>query len=118
MIQTFFLAYLNIIDFYISLSEEERAKGYADIVLKPFFYKYPDIPYSWLLEFKYIPRTEDAAKFQQLLDEKLTAARAQLAKYSHDDFSQRMLGLPPYGEVKLRMGIVVFHGWELVHLGE
>ena len=29
-IQRFFLAYLNITDFYLSLSEEERNKGYAD----------------------------------------------------------------------------------------
>ena len=42
VIQGFLLAYLNISDFYISRTEKEMNKGFADIFLEPFLAKYPD----------------------------------------------------------------------------
>lgn len=117
-IQAFYLAYLNITDFYLSLLEAEMSKGYADIVLKPFTIKYPDIPYAYLLELKYIPRTNSAGELRKALEEKISRSRAQLESYRKDDFSARMLSTPPYGKVQLKKAIVVFHGWELVHAEE
>ena len=118
VIQSFFLAYLNIIDFYVSLSEEELNKGYADLILKPFYYKYPDIGYAYLFEFKYIKRTEDVSELTKKLMQKIAESEAQLQKYAHDDFAQKMLYLEPYATVKLKKGIIIFNGWELVYLEE
>lgn len=118
VIQAFYLAYLNITDFYLSLSEAEMSKGYADIVLKPFSIKYPDMPYAYLIELKYIPRTSSASELEKALEEKIRQSRAQLAAYQKDDFSARMLSTPPYGKVQLKKAIIVFHGWELVYTEE
>ncbi|WP_045214665.1 AAA family ATPase [Desulfonatronovibrio magnus] len=118
VIQAFFLAYLGICDFYISLSEEELNKGYADIVLKPFCIKYRDIGYAYLLEFKYIPRTDDKRKLEKRLQEKISMSRKQLARYADNEHLHKMLSLAPYGQVRLKKAIIVFHGWELVYMEE
>jgi len=113
-----FLAYFGICDFYLSLSEEELGKGYADMVLKPFWIKYRDIGYAYLFEFKYIPRTEDQNKLEKRLQEKIAQSRDQLSRYGEDDYLKKMLHLAPYGNVKLKKAIIVFHGWELVYIEE
>ncbi|OQY12881.1 MAG: hypothetical protein B6I31_02335 [Desulfobacteraceae bacterium 4572_19] len=118
VVQSFFIAYFNVIDFYISLSEEELNKGYADIVMKPFFEKYNDIKYAYLLELKYIPRMDDEKKLQNAIDKKVKKSKEQLDKYKNDEFSKKMMNLKPYGEVVLKKGIVVFHGWELIYIEE
>ncbi len=118
VIQAFFLAYFGICDFYLSPSEEELNKGYADIVLKPFCIKYRDIQYAYLLEFKYIPRTEDQHARDRRLREKIQKSQAQLAQYGEDTELGKMLSLAPYGQVRLKKAIIVFHGWELVYLEE
>ncbi len=118
VIQGFFLAYLNITDFYLSLSEIELAKGYADIIMKPFYLKYPDMKYAYLLELKYINRTDKKSELKKQLKSKLKEATEQLKKYSSDEVSARMLHTAPFGEVVLKKGIIIFHGWELVYLEE
>jgi hypothetical protein len=118
IIQGFFIAYLNLFDFYISTSEEEQNKGYADMIMKPFYLKYKDIQYAYLFEFKYINRTKENIEFEQKMNQKITESKAQLDQYSNDDFAKKMLHLDPYGNVKLKKGIIIFHGWELVHLEE
>ena len=118
VIQTFFMAYLNIVDFYLSLSEEEMNKGYADIVLKPFYAKYGDIGYAFLFEFKYIKRSENKDEYETILSKKIKDSREQLKKYENNENARKMLSLEPYGNVKLKKGIIIFHGWELVHLEE
>ncbi len=118
VIQTFFLAYLGICDFYLSLSEEELNKGYADIVLKPFCIKYRDIRYAYLLEFKYIPRTKDQRELERELREKIRKSRKQLTRYGEDAELGKMLSLAPYGQVLLKKAIIVFHGWEPAYMEE
>jgi hypothetical protein len=118
MIQGFFLAYLNIFDFYLSLSEEERNKGYSDIVMKPFYLKYPEIKFAYLIEFKYIKRRENKKEFKKEFDEKLKQAKEKLSQYANDDYANKMLYLKPYGNVTLKKFIVIFHGWEMVYLEE
>jgi len=56
VIKGFLLAYMNITDYYIIESDREQKKGYADLVLKPFLVKYPDIKYSYLIELKYLTK--------------------------------------------------------------
>ncbi len=118
VIQAFFMAYLNITDFYLSLSEEEMNKGYADIVLKPFYVKYKDIGYSYLFEMKYIKRTENKKELEEKLKKKIEESEEQLKKYSEDEYAKKMMSAEPYGTVKLKKGIIIFHGWELVYLEE
>jgi len=118
VIQGFFLAYLNISDYYLSLSEEELSKGYADLVLKPFYLRYPDIPYAYLFEFKYIDRTKNKKELQKKIEFKVEESKQQLRNYAADDYSAKMLHTAPYGNVILKKGIIIFHGWELVYLEE
>jgi len=51
VIQGFLLAYLNVADFYITQSESEMNKGYSDIYMEPFLSKFPDLEYSYLIEW-------------------------------------------------------------------
>ncbi len=118
VIQGFFLAYLNITDFYLSLSEDELSKGFADIVMKPFYLKYPDMKYAYLLELKYINRTDNVNDLKKEISRKVKDATVQLQKYSSDEFSAKMLHTAPFGEVVLKKEIIIFHGWELVYLEE
>ena len=39
IIKTLHLAYLSLADFFVTRSELELSKGYADIVMAPFFAK-------------------------------------------------------------------------------
>jgi len=118
VIQGFFMAYFGLFDFYLSLSEKELNKGYADIVLKPFYLKYPDIGYAYLFEFKYIPRTNDKIELAAKLKKKIEDSKNQLLKYSGDGNLEQILHTGRYGDVTLKKGVVVFHGWEMVHISD
>jgi hypothetical protein len=115
VVQTFFLAYLNIIDVYDALTEEEADKGYADLVLKPFFYKYHDAKFGYLIELKYISRNKFT---EELKNEKIEVSKIQLAKYSNNDSLKKIMHRPPYGNVEMKKLIVVFNGWEMVYREE
>ncbi len=58
VVQTFLLAYLNVVDYYVTKSEEEMGKGFTDLFLGPFSAKYPELKYSYLVELKYMKRGE------------------------------------------------------------
>ena len=118
LIKAFYLIYFNVFDNYISTSEEELNKGYADLVLKPFYQKFKDIKFGYLIEFKYIKREVPADEIQPLIDKNVSEAKIQLEKYAEDEFARVMFGLPPYGLVTLKKVIVVFHGWDLVYCEE
>ncbi len=121
VIQGFFMAYFGLFDFYLTLSEEELNKGlrtYADIVLKPFYLKYSDIKYAFLFEFKYIPRTKNTKKLAAGLKERIEQSRKQLLKYAGDRNLEKSMYTGQYGNVTLKKGIIVFHGWEMVHISE
>ena len=115
VVQTFFLSYLNIIDVYDALTEEEADKGYADLVLKPFFYKYHDAKFGYLIELKYISRNKFT---EELKNEKIEGSKIQLAKYANDDNLKKMMHRPPYGDIEMKKLIVVFNGWEMVYCEE
>jgi len=117
-VKAFYLSFLNIYDFYISASEEELNKGYADLIMKPFYIKYKDIKFAYLIELKYIKRSVKDKEFDDLLQQKILEASNQLNQYSEDEYERQMLGLPPYGMVTLKKVIIVFHGWELAYCEE
>jgi hypothetical protein len=106
VIQTFLLAYLNVTDFYLSRSEEEMSKGFADIYLEPFTAKYPDVKYGWLIEIKYMKRNEYSEEKQKTL---LAEAHRQLAQYAADERVARR----KQGTI-LKGLALVFRGWEMV----
>ena len=118
IVKIFYLVYLNIYDLYIAVSEKEKNKGYADIVLEPFLAKYPDIEYAYLLEFKYIPRSIKDKELEKEVAFKIAEAEKQLSQYANDETARKMLGMEPYGNVKLKKLIIVFHGWELAYCEE
>jgi hypothetical protein len=117
-VKAFYLSFLNIYDFFISASEEEMNKGYADLIMKPFYLKYKDIKYAYLIELKYIKRSVTDNELQKAIQQKIQEAKEKLTKYSEDDYTRKMLGLPPYADVSLKKVIIVFHGWELAYCEE
>ena len=110
MIQGFLLAYLNVTYFFIPWSEREMGGGFADIYLEPFLARYPDIQYGYLIELKYLPRSEDkGARLPALIAE----AEAQLRRYLADERVQKVAT-----RVTLKGVVLVYHGWEMVYRGE
>ena len=107
VIQGFLLAYLNISDFYISRTEKEMNKGFADIFLEPFLAKYPDLPYLYLIELKYLKR---GALTDSHLQQTIEEAQGQLAHYLQDEILQNQ-----YASLQTIGLILVFHGWELIY---
>ena len=110
VIQGFLLAYLNVADFYITQSEVEMSKGYSDIYLEPFLTKYPDLKYSYLIELKYISRSEYSEK---ILDEKIKKAQEQLDQYAASDRVKNSIG-----NTQLKRIVLVYKGWELDYCEE
>ncbi len=105
VIQTFLLAYLNVADYYITRSEEEMGKGYADLYLEPFFAKYSDMRYAYLIEIKYITRKECT---KGVIEENLAEAQKQLRQYAH---AERIVKSTQ--QASLKCLIVIFCGWEM-----
>jgi len=107
MIQGFLLAWLNLSPYFRLFSEAEQAGGFVDLYLAPFYLRYPDMRHAYLIELKYLSRTEDSpAKRARLLED----ARAQLRRYGGDARVREALG-----EAKLHAIILLYSGWELVH---
>jgi len=110
VIQGFLLAYLNVVDYYITQSESELNKGYSDIYMKPFISKYPDLEYAYLIELKYITRSEYSEKIQQ---EKIQDAQKQLDHYEKSDCVKNSMA-----HTQLKKIILVYKGWELAYCEE
>jgi hypothetical protein len=53
--QGFWSAYLNVTDYFLTWSEREMGKGFADLYLESFLVRFPDMRYGYLIELKYIP---------------------------------------------------------------
>ncbi|MBF0120840.1 MAG: AAA family ATPase [Desulfobacterales bacterium] len=106
-IRGFLLAYINMVDFFITRCEFEMNKGFADVFFQPFFLKYPDMRYSYLMELKYIKRGEFN---ETVLKEKIDEASNQLEIYAKDEFIAKSIG-----NTLFQKFIVVFNGWEMVY---
>ena len=114
LIQGFMMAYLNVHNHFCTTSERELNKGYSDLVLLPSA-QYPDAPYSFILELKYIPRTKGKVALNTKLKAEIAAAQAQITRYAADQSLQKRLCNPAGQKLKLACGVMVFHGWEMIH---
>jgi hypothetical protein len=110
MIQGFLLAYLNVTGYFLTWSERELGKGFADLYLEPFLARFPDMRYGYLIELKYLPRGEFS---DAKLDAHLKKAIAQTTQYADDAHIRETAR-----HVTVKKLVLVYHGWELVHRGE
>ncbi|MDM8531169.1 AAA family ATPase [Anaerolineales bacterium HSG25] len=105
VIQTFLLAYLSVTDYFIIRTEEELGKGFVDLYMEPFLAKYDHLQYSYLIELKYLTRTEFT---EDKLKEKLNKAKTQLNQYATDT---RIIKRSRGGQI-IKVALA-FSGWEL-----
>ncbi|MBW1745165.1 MAG: AAA family ATPase [Deltaproteobacteria bacterium] len=109
VIQGFLLAYLNLTDYFLPRTKMEMSKGFADIFLEPFWARFPDMGYGYVIELKYIKRGELT---QDILEKKIAEAREQLDKYAQDDHVVKAMS-----RGKLKKIVLVYHGWEMIYRG-
>ena len=107
VIQGFLAAYLSVADYYVFRSEAELGKGHADIALEPLVARYPHLRHGYLIELKYLKRSEPADR--TAVTAAAADAQAQLARYLTDERLARQ-----FPGVRFTGLVVVFHGWELV----
>ncbi|MDE2706743.1 MAG: AAA family ATPase [Gemmatimonadota bacterium] len=107
VVHGFVAAHLSLSQYFLLHSEYELNKGYADLYLEPFVAQYPDMQFGYVLELKYLKRSEslDESVVADRIQEAVLQLRSYLADSSlaHRYPSVRHIGLA-----------VVFHGWELV----
>jgi len=106
-VQTFLRVYLNVSNYYITKSESEANRGFCDILLIPRIHSFPDIPYSYMFEIKYIKKKDFTKK---LLKNKIEEAKEELDKYGQDEGIKKLTG-----STELLKIILVFCGVELKH---
>ena len=106
VVQAFLAAHFSMVGQFLIHSERELNKGYADLHLEPFVAQYPDIGYGYVMEVKYLKRSERVE--ESVVSETLRGAREQLKGYLADEGLRRRA--PSVRYVGLA---VVFHGWEL-----
>jgi len=109
VVQGFLLAYLNLTDYFLPKTEMEMSKGFADIFLEPFWARFPDMGYGYVIELKYIKRGELT---RDILEKKIAEAGEQLNKYAQDDRVVKAMG-----KGELKKIVLVYHGWEMVYRG-
>ena len=108
VVQGFLAAYLSVTDFYVFRSEAELGKGHADISLEPLLARFPHLRVGYLIELKYLPRSESADEAGMAAA--VGDATAQLRRYLADERLARQ-----FPGVRFVGLAVVFHGWELAH---
>lgn len=110
VIQTFLQTYLHLVGYYAISSEREVNKGYVDILLEPLWHKYVDMRYGYVIELKYLSRSDGGAERVQAV---VQQAIPQVQRYLADSaLIQRNQG------ATIRGIVVVFCGWELVAMEE
>jgi hypothetical protein len=110
VIQGFLLAYLNVTHFFLIWPEHEMGGSFVDLYLQPFLARYPDMRYGYLIELKYMARSEYSA---ERLQAKIDEAASQLKRYLHDERVERVAA-----QVTIKPLILVYNGWELVYRQE
>ena len=107
VVHGFVAAHFSMVDQFLLHSEYELNKGFADLYLEPFVAQYSDMGYGYVLELKYLKRSE--ALDESLVADKMQEAVLQLRSYLADPSLPRRY--PSVQHLGLAM---VFHGWELV----
>ena len=110
VVQGFLLAYLNVVDYYITQSETEMNKGYSDIYMEPFLSKYSDLQYAYLIELKYISRSKYSEEVQE---EHIKDAQEQLDQYKKSNRVKNSIA-----HTQLKKIILIYKGWELTYSEE
>ena len=112
--QGFLAAYLSVTDYYVFRSEAELGKGHADISLEPLLARFPHLRVGYLIELKYLKRSERPQRGEPAAETAVVAAAgaatAQLRRYLADERLARQ-----FPGVRFIGLAVVFHGWELAH---
>ena len=107
VLQGFLAAYLGASEYFVFHTEQELAKGHADIVLEPLVARYPGMRYGFVIELKYLSRgPETEAQVTAVADDALAQLRAYLAD---GRLAQQ------YPDVAFKGVALVFRGWELVY---
>jgi hypothetical protein len=78
--------------------------------------KIPEVNYAYLIEFKYLKKSITESALPATLKKTVAQAKKQLKQYSQDEDFKKLHNIQPFGNIKLKNLIIVFHGWELVHL--
>ena len=114
VIQGFLLASLNVSHFFLTWPEHEMGGGFVDLYLEPFLARYPDMRFGYLIELKYIARSDYNAK---KLKEKITEADTQFKKYANAGAPWARIRKVA-AQVGLKCLVMVYNGWELVYREE
>ena len=107
VVHGFVAAHLSLSQYFLLHSEYELNKGYADLYLEPFVAQYPDMQFGYVLELKYLKRSESLG--ESVVADRIQEAVLQLRSYLADPSLPRRY--PSVRHIGLAM---VFHGWELV----
>ena len=106
VVHAFLAAHFSMTGHFVLHSEHELDKGYADLYLEPFVARYPDIACGYVIELKYLKRSE--ARDESAVAEKTREAAVQLRRYLADE------GLHRHHPSVRHIGLaIVFHGWEV-----
>ena len=107
-IQGFFLAYLNLNDYYITAPEVEVQHGYCDFFLLPNLTHYQS-KHSYILEIKYLPKKDFDAKAEQQWQEAVTQIEGYASAPRVEALRQG---------TTLHRIVMQFCGWELARMEE
>ena len=107
VVHGFVAAHLSLSQYFLLHSEHELNKGYADLYLEPFVAQYSDMQFGYVLELKYVKRSESLG--ESVVADKVADAVVQLRGYLADPSLRRR-----YPSVRHIGLAVVFHGRELV----
>ena len=107
-IQGFFLAYLNLNDYYLTAPEVEVQHGYCDFFLLPNLTHYKS-EHSYILEVKYLPKKDFEAKAEAQWAEAVEQIQGYAAAPRVEVLRQG---------TRLHRIVMQFCGWELVRMEE
>ena len=60
VVHAFMAAHFGMVGYFVIHSERELNKGYADLHLEPFLGAYPNVAWGYVVELKYLKRSEAA----------------------------------------------------------
>ena len=114
-LQGFFMAYLNLNNYYYTAPELELSHGYCDFFLLPDLTHYPT-KHSYILELKLIPKREKGMSekaHEGLIAKQWNDAVEQIKRYAE---APRVEALRQ--GTQLHRIIIQFDGWKLYHMDE
>ena len=107
-IQGFFLAYLNLNDYYLTAPEVEVQHGYCDFFLLPNLTHYKS-EHSYILEVKYLPKKDFEAKSEAQWQQAVEQINGYVSAPKVEVLRQG---------TRLHKIIMQFCGWELARMEE